>query len=108
MRRAARVDDNQHEIVDALRSVGATVQSLAAVGCGVPDLLVGFRGETYLMEVKNSALPPSARRLTPAESAWHERWRGRPVVIIKDIDEALAVLGIRVRAVGLPTKAKGW
>ena len=42
MRQAAKVDDNQAAIVEALRSLGASVESLAAVGKGVPDLLVGF------------------------------------------------------------------
>ena len=46
MRRAARTDSNHEEIVKALRAVGATVQSLAGVGHGVPDLLVGYQGKT--------------------------------------------------------------
>ena len=41
MRRAARTDANQAEIVAALRGVGASVQPLHAVGQGCPDLLVG-------------------------------------------------------------------
>jgi len=45
MRRTAKVDANHREIVDALRRIGAGVQSLAGVGNGVPDLLVYFRGE---------------------------------------------------------------
>ena len=40
MRRAARVDDNQGQIVDALRRVGCSVWSLAGVGKGFPDLAV--------------------------------------------------------------------
>ena len=39
--RAARVDQNHVEIVKALRDHGAFVVSLATVGKGVPDLLVG-------------------------------------------------------------------
>ena len=50
MRFNAKVDLNQTEIVQALRQAGATVQSLAAVGKGVPDLLVCFRNKLYLME----------------------------------------------------------
>jgi hypothetical protein len=45
----------------ALRSAGATVQSLAGVGKGVPDLLVGFKGQTLLFEVKDGFKPPSKR-----------------------------------------------
>lgn len=39
--RAAKVDKNQPEIVEALRAEGAVVQHLHAVGVGCPDLLVG-------------------------------------------------------------------
>jgi len=64
MRRAARIDANQPAIIAALRSIGATVQPLHAVGGGCPDLLVGLRGRNILMEVKDGARPPSERRLT--------------------------------------------
>ncbi len=52
MRRAANVDRNQPEIVAALRAAGATVEYLHAVGGGCPDLLVGYRGANYVLEVK--------------------------------------------------------
>ena len=76
MRRAARVDANQAEIVDALRSVGAAVQSLAAVGRGVPDLLVGYHGKLYLLEVK---MP--GEKLTPRELTWHTLWDGYAYIV---------------------------
>lgn len=69
MRARPRIDANQPDIVKALRKMGAFVQSLAAVGDGCPDLLVGFRGKTYLIEVKDGDKPPSKRALTPAEAA---------------------------------------
>lgn len=92
MRKTARVDANQAAIVEALRAAGATVESLAMVGRGVPDLAVGYRGQTYLLEVKDGAKPESARRLTPAEAAWHDGWRGHAAVVIS-IEEALAAVG---------------
>lgn len=52
MRKYGKVDGNQAEIVRSLRHIGAVVQSLASVGGGCPDLLVGFRGQWYLIEVK--------------------------------------------------------
>lgn len=93
MRRAAKVDANQAEIVAALRKVGATVQSLAATGSGVPDLLVGFRGNTFLIEVKDGRLPPSARELTPDQIEWHVEWRGGACTVVNSVDEALAFIG---------------
>lgn len=93
MRRAAKVDRNQSEVVDALRTVGATVHSLAAVGSGFPDLLVGFRRGTYLLEVKDGKKKPSARELTPDQIAWHLEWSGGPCVVVNSVGEALAAIG---------------
>ena len=53
MRRASRTDRNQNEIIDALRKAGASVQPLHTVHDGVPDLLVGFQGRNFLMEIKD-------------------------------------------------------
>ena len=97
MRRAARVDANHHAIVQCLRSVGAHVESLAAVGGGIPDLLVGFRGRNWLLEVKDGRRPPSERRLNPAQQAWHAVWAGH-VVVVRSPEEALRAIGISVEA----------
>ncbi len=90
---ASAVDRNQSEIVLMLQKVGCTVQLLHRVGQGCPDLLVGYRGVNYAYEVKDGLLPPSKRKLTPAEAAWHETWRGQ-VVTVCNVREALAALGI--------------
>ena len=50
--RAKRVDTNQKEIIHALRTFGAVIVDLSGVGKGCPYLLVGFKGKTYLIEVK--------------------------------------------------------
>lgn len=91
MRRAAKVDANQAQIVAALRDIGATVQSLAMVGSGCPDIAVGYMGVTLLLEVKDGDKPPSARKLTPEEARWHESWRGH-VDVVQDVEEALSVV----------------
>lgn len=93
-RRASRIDRNQPDIVKAYRGVGATVELTHAVGKGFPDLVVGFRGMTHLVEVKDGEKPPSARKLTPDQVEWHAAWKGSPVHVVKNVDEALAVLGI--------------
>jgi len=92
MRRAAKVDDNQAEIVDALRSAGASVQSLAAQSHGCPDLLVGYKGMTLLMECKDGTKPPSHRKLTPDQERWIEAWQGGAVWLVTSIPEALDAL----------------
>ena len=94
MRRAARVDANHDQVVQALRAAGATVQSLAGVGVGVPDLLVGYQGKTILFEVKDGKKPPSERRLTEQQLEWHGAWRGGPLAVVDGPDAALRVLGV--------------
>lgn len=83
----ARADANQPEIVRALRATGARVQHLHTVGKGCPDILVGFRGVNYLLEIKSAG-----GELTPDEAGWHGTWAGQ-VAIVHSIDEALRAIG---------------
>ncbi len=92
MRRAARIDANQPEIVQALRDVGASVSVTSMVGKGFPDIVVGYRGQNYLIEIKDGSKPPSQRKLTPDEQEWHALWRGT-VHIANKTDEALKIIG---------------
>ena len=74
MRRAARTDANQAEIVKALRRIGAAVEVI-----GKPlDLLVAFRGRTFLMDCKVRR-PPSeggSHGKTKEQQEFIARWPG--------------------------------
>lgn len=97
MRRAAKTDANQTEIVKALRDAGCNVLSLAGVGDGCPDLLVSkpvYPWTLYLLEIKDGAKPPSARKLTPDQKKFHAKWTG-PIYVVTSVDEALSVVGIK-------------
>ena len=95
MRRAAKVDINQREIVSALKRIGAEVQNLSRVGDGCPDLLVGFRGRNFLLEVKRpKAKGQREGTTTDAQDEFFSRWSGRgQAAIVKTVDDALRVLG---------------
>ena len=93
MRRAAKVDQNQDQVVSALRAAGAKVQSLAAVGKGVPDLLCQYQGSFYLIEVKDGRKPPSQRKLTDDQVKWHEEWKSAFLGVVESPDEALKFIG---------------
>ena len=97
MRRAAKVDRNQAEIVDALRKAGCTVQPLHSVGQGCPDLLCGYRGQNWLIEVKDWKASNTDRKLNHRQVEWHAGWKGQ-VAKVEDVGAALAVIG----AIGLP------
>lgn len=92
MRRRARVDDNQRDIVTVMRQLGASVAPTHTVGNGFPDIVVGYNGVTKLVEIKDGSKKPSARRLTPEEEAFHNAWRGGRPEVIESIDDALAML----------------
>jgi len=86
--RAKRVDVNQKEIVQALRQLGATVTDLSGVGQGCPDLLVGFKKHTYLIEIKRD----NKAKFTQQQVKWHNEWQGGTVSRIESIDEAVALV----------------
>jgi hypothetical protein len=90
MRRAARRDDNEQAIIKAMREAGAYVKVINDEG--LFDLLVSYRGETLLIEVKDGAKPPSARRLTEAEQKFHDEWPGADLYIVNSVEEAVALL----------------
>lgn len=90
-------DANEREIVDALKKLGAYVVRLECQRAGVPDLLVGWRGRTYLLEVKTPATGPrggGAGSLTQEQREFMRDWNGGIAMVVHGADEALHALGI--------------
>ena len=86
MRRAARVDNNQAAVVSALRAAGAYVWII-----GLPvDLLVGYKGHTVLMEVKDGP----GKRLTALQEAFFAKWEGGTLSRVDGPESALNVLRV--------------
>lgn len=93
-RRAARKDNNENEIVKALRAIpGVTVQP------NMDDILVGHKGLTYWIELKNpetvssktgkvreSAIKASQKKL---RSEWTGHYK-----IVSSLEEVLEDIGI--------------
>jgi len=88
--RHGKVDANQPDIVQCLRDSGHSVLCLGNFGLPV-DILVGRSGVNALMEIKRDDLPPSQTRLTEDEQEFQDTWKGQ-VAIVRDIDEAIAVM----------------
>jgi len=75
--------------VAALRRCGYRVYPI-----GDPvDLLVGAHGQIHLLEIKDPAKPPSARRLTPAQREFFSYWDGYPVHVVTTAEAALQAVG---------------
>jgi hypothetical protein len=89
VRRAARTDENQGEIVKALRQIGVSVVPTHAVGKGFGDLVCGYRGGTYLLEVKDRL-----GVLTDDQADFVRTWQG-DYHVVRSVSEALAVFGVR-------------
>jgi hypothetical protein len=87
----SKSDGNQAAIVATLRAAGASVTVTSTVGGGFVDLVVGFKGNTYLLECKN----PDGRgrnSLTPVEIEWFKHWRGGPAAVVNSPEEATRVI----------------
>jgi hypothetical protein len=97
MRTDAKVDANQASVMASLRKAGCSVQSLAAIGKGCPDLLVSFGGHNVLVEVKDGNKPPSAQKLTADQEKWHERWQSKVWIVRDVLDAAHVVMWLRSR-----------
>lgn len=95
-RYAGKPDENQAEIVAALRGVGASVAITSQAGKGFPDLVVGFRGVNYLIEVIGPGKIRNYRKtggLMPNQVEWHDAWRGQ-CAVAHNVEEALAIIGM--------------
>jgi len=91
MRRIARIDRNQTEIVELFRQAGYSVQSLAQLGNGVPDLLIARNGVNHLVEIKDGEKPQSKQQLTADQSEWTWRWKGK-VWLVTSKDDAIDMI----------------
>lgn len=94
--RARRIDVNQPTIVKHFRKLGCSVAILSEVGKGIPDILVSrLRSNlppwTALIEIKDGSKPPSARKLTPDEQDFHNKWQGE-LYIIESIEQVDALV----------------
>jgi len=87
-----RTDSNHAEIIKALRKIpNLSVFSTHEVGKGFPDIVIGYKGINYLIEIKDGKKPPSARKLTDAELDFHLSWNGQ-IDTIKNLDELLQII----------------
>lgn len=88
-----RRDANERDIVCALQMIGASVHRLD--GDGLPDLLVGWCKQTYLIEIKRELGPRGGDQsvMTEDQLRWWASWKGRAPIIVRTVDEALVAIG---------------
>lgn len=95
-RRAAKVDANQPDIVEALRKMGFTVED------DHDDILVGTQGRTFWYEIKNpdrAASKKTGKALESRKQKSQKRieatWRGH-YKIVCSLDEILADIKVQL------------
>lgn len=110
---AKKRDTNEKAIIAALRALGAVVNKIEGVAgngedFGVPDLIVGYRGRTILVEVKNPDSNKGGRQLkskggsgksglTDTQVRWWNTWAGGAAFVVETPEEAVhAVRGVEV------------
>lgn len=86
----------------ALRAIGASVLDIHDLGHGAPDLLVGFRAQNLLLEVKDGRKPPSRRVLTPDEQTFFDNWRGPIYIVYSGVDAVSLVNRMTTEDDGIP------
>ncbi len=91
---AHRTDANQAKIVKAFRKLGCEVAITSSLGHGFPDLVVGKLSKVVLVEVKDGAKPPSARRLSKDEEKFRDAWRDSYAVVegIPDVTSVVRLM----------------
>jgi hypothetical protein len=91
-RHANQRDGNEKPIVDALRQIGASVYVIDKP-C---DLLVGYRGRNFLLEVKLPLGPrggSSHSNLNDAQEDFEEAWHGQFDVVRSAVEAIEIVVG---------------
>lgn len=72
MRRNAKKDVNQTEIVNQLRDIpGVSVAITHRLGGGFPDIVIGYKNHNLLVELKSEG-----GKLNEAEEKFSDSWRG--------------------------------
>jgi hypothetical protein len=105
-RKYPAVDKNQAEIVRELEKMSQmnrdlgdpsnaiSIVNLSRVGSGVPDLLIGYRGWNYLIEIKNPKQPERFRKLTPEQEKFHNDYCGHATVA-ETVEEIVSEIGYK-------------
>jgi len=95
--RARRKDANHADVLDFLRAEGWSVLDLAKYGAPC-DAVVGRPGIAVIVEVKDGAKPPSARKLTAEGQKLWDSFEGPKIIATSPEDAAAKLLALTERS----------
>ena len=94
---ARRQDANHNELIEAYERMGVAVIDLSkaaeVVRPGLPDLLCGLHGHTWLTEVKTDI-----GDLSPMQLHFMEFWKGH-VTVARSVDDVILIVK-EIKALG--------
>lgn len=82
-----RTDKNQKQIEKVLKQLGASVKSTSQLGNGFPDLIIGYKGKTYLVEIKGEN--SYGKTLRESQIKFKNSWKGSPIIILRTTNDAI-------------------
>ena len=83
-----RVDANQKQIIHTFIALGASVLNLSRVGEGCPDILIGYKNQSVLCEIKANEKKP----YTEPQVKFMQNWRGGAVSRIDSVEAAIRLI----------------
>jgi hypothetical protein len=86
MRYDSRIDGTQVEIVECARKFGASVLPLFRLGQGAPDILVGYRSQNIMVEIKTEN-----GKLNERQEKFRDEWKGQ-YAVVHNTHEMLSLL----------------
>lgn len=90
-RRAAKRDQNEPAIVEALEQLGALVERTSKP----LDLIVNVNGVIALADVKK----PRTGKLTDDQRTFIDKWQGAPIYLLRTPDDAVRMVNeLRAKA----------
>lgn len=95
--RAEKRDANERELVDVMTALGCSVERLPG-GNGRPDLLIGFRGHTLLVEVK-----VLGEGLNKLQKKFHATWKGATIHVVSTTQQVIEIIHQHGRHYGTRT-----
>jgi hypothetical protein len=83
-------DANQSDIVKTLEQIpGLKVFDLGAVGDDFPDIIIGYKGVNYLVELKTER-----GRVSAGQDTFNKEWTGQ-TDICRSLDEILELISVK-------------
>ena len=88
MKKYGAKKDANHKEIFAYIEIFAAVKDLSTAGFGVPDGIAWVGGGWHLFDVKNPNTGYGRRGLNPIQKKWADDWRGGPVYLIYNVQDA--------------------